>query len=220
MTIDELVLNLDDPRFDRLKKHILGEKTRYSPIRSFSTLSKEDTLIRRLAIFAEEYLSIYLKEYSSLDMKQFFGEWRKQACLNFISSFSHFPHTNKSLFRIFGYPTRAISDRGRVNAKKLTQESINADKVDVSFLETFLSKTLADYNKNLKLAYEETPNELIQPITLLVDQFLQKKWILDTEKWDTSSNHSQSDLETVKNLLEKKAVEAQSLDLSAPNKKG
>ncbi|MHA1911614.1 MAG: hypothetical protein ACTSYA_07945 [Candidatus Kariarchaeaceae archaeon] len=204
MSINELGFDLVDPRFDRLKKHIHEDKTRYDHIRSFSSLSKEDTLIYRLVIFAEEYLSIYLKEVSSLDMIQFFGDWRKQACLNFINTFSHFPHTNNSLFRIFGYPTKAISDRGRVNAKKLVQESSNADQVEVSFLEVFLPKSLDDYIKYLQDTHEKKHNELVQPVLLLVDQFLQKKWILETEKWDTSSNHTQSDLETVKNLLEEK----------------
>jgi hypothetical protein len=204
MSIDELGFDLDDPRFDRLKNHIYDDKTRYNPIRTFSSISKEEALIYRLAIFAPEYLSTYLNEFSSLDMIQFFGEWRKQACLNFINSLAHFPHTNKSLFRLFGYPTKAISERGRVNAKKLVQESINADKVEVSFLEVFLSKALADYKENLQHIYDEKQNELIQPISLLVNQLLQKKWVLDTEKWDTSSNHSQSDLEAVKNMLENK----------------
>jgi hypothetical protein len=101
-----------------------------------------------------------------------------------------------------------------VNAKKLVQESIIAECVEVNFLETILSKTMADFKTNQQ--HSEENNQYIQPVSLFVDQFIQQKWILDTEKWDTSSNHSQSDLETVKSLLEEK-LKNSSVDSSPPD---
>lgn len=201
MSLNNLSLDLSDPRFDRLRNHILEEKTRYSHIRTFSSYSKDQVLILRLAIFAPEHLSTYLEEFPKLDMVQFFGEWRKQACLSFIASFDHFPHTNKSLLRTFGYPTRAIYERGRVNAKKLTMESKNAKRVETKLLETFLPESLAMYTKKVESETDDLQSELIHPVSLFIDQFLQEKWFLDANKWDTSSNHSQIDLDDVKELL-------------------